>query len=283
MTDSKFKSFWRETYFLITRHNMGCMSAQLTYGVIVAIIPFLSVLFAFIHSRKNFENFLDGIMSPFLEKNFGFKIGHEIADYINNIVVHAQISELSIISFVTFLVTIILLLLLLESIFNTLLDTRLKRNYLISLLKCWLLLVFSPFLFVLETFRSEFLIKAFDFANRFLIGEDVTFLRLAVGYLSQTIFFALLYYIMPSRSMRFISAFFGACITTVSFDVIRYINVFLVKRALIADTSQLYGSIPLIAILFFVWLRLVLYILLLGFVFSVALERTVHQNTDTQS
>lgn len=277
MTNSKFKLFWQEAYFLATKHNMGCMSAQLTYGVIVALVPFFSILFAFIHSRKNFDNFLDGMMNPFLQKNFGAKIGNEIASYINNIVINAQISELSIISFVSFLVTVILLLLLLESIFNALLDSKFKKNYFISLLKSWLLLTFSPFLFMLETFRSEFLIKAFNFVDHFLISEDVFFLRMAVGYLSQTIFFALLYYVMPSKSVRFFAAFFGACITTISLDVVRYINVYLVKTALIADTSQLYGSIPLIAILFFVWLRLVLYIILFGFVFSVAFERTFYK------
>lgn len=277
MTNSKFKLFWQETYFLATKHNMACMSAQLTYGVIIAIVPFFSVLFAFIHSRKNFDDFLDGMMRPFLQKNFGFQIGKDIADYISNIVVNAQISELSIISFVSFLVTSILLLLLLESVFNTLLDSKLRKNYFISLLKCWLLLTFSPFLFMLETFRSEFLIQAFNFADHFLISEDISFLRLAIGYLSQTIFFALLYYIMPSRSIKFLATFFGACITIVSLDVVRYINVYLVKSALTADTSQLYGSIPLMAILFFVWLRLVLYIILFGFVFSVAFERTFYK------
>lgn len=277
MTDSKFKLFWRETYFLATKHNMSCMSAQLTYGVIIAIVPFFAVLFAFIHSRKNFDNFLDGIISPFLQKNFGFTIGKDIANYINNVVVNAQISELSIISFVSFLVTIILLLLLLESIFNTLLDTKLKKNYFVSLLKCWLLLTFSPFLFMLETFRSEFLINAFNFVDHFLINEDIRFLRLLVGFFSQTVFFALLYYVMPSRSVKFFAAFFGAFVTTFSLEVVRYINIYLVKNALVADTSQLYGSIPLIAILFFVWLRLVLYIILFGFVFSVAFERTVYK------
>lgn len=270
------KMFWREAYFIANKHNMNCMSAQLTYGVIVAIVPFFAVLFAFIHSRKNFSTILDGIINPFINDNFGANVGSEIANYIRSIVLHVQITELSIISFVSFLVTVILLLLLIESIFNALLDAKNEKNFLKSLLKCWLLLALSPFLFVLDTLRSDFLIATFNFANTFLIREDIKFLRLIMGYISQAIFFSFLFYIMPSRRLKFSAAFVGASFTIVALEVIRYINIYLVKTAIMADTTQLYGSVPLIAILFFVWLRLVLLIILYGFVISTAFERVFH-------
>lgn len=273
---SKIKMFWQEAYFIASKHNMNCMSAQLTYGVIVAIVPFFAVLFAFIHSRRNFSTILDGIINPFIKDNFGASVGNEIAEYIRSIILHVQITELSIISFVSFLVTVILLLLLIESVFNALLDARNEKSFLKSLLKCWLLLAFSPFLFVLVTLRSDFLIATFNFANNFLIREDIKFLKIAVGYASQALFFSVLYYIMPSRRMKFSAAFIGACFTTIALDIVRYINVYLVKTALMADTTQLYGSVPLIAILFFVWLRLVLLIILIGFVISSAFERVFH-------
>lgn len=273
----KMKSFWREAYFIATKHNMSCMSAQLTYAVIVAIVPFFSVVFTFVHSRKNFETILDAIITPFIMNNFGKNVGTEIINYIRSVVIQAQITELSIISLVSFLVTVILLLLLIESIFNALLDSKIEKNYLVSFLKCWLLLVFSPFLFVLVTFRSDFLISVLNLTQNFFAREEAKIVVTVFGYISQVLFFTLLYYIMPSRMPKFFAAMFGATITTIVLEVIRYINIYLVKNALAADTHQLYGSVPLMAILFFVWLRLVLLMIMFGFVFSTAFERVVYK------
>lgn len=276
---SGMRMFWREFYFIASKHSMSCMSAQLTYGVIVAIVPFLAVLFTFIHSRKNFESILHDYITPFIQNNFGANVGKEILNYIQSVILNLQLTELSIISLVSFLVTVILLLLLIESIFNTLLDAVSEKNIFKSLFKSWLIIAFSPFLFVLVTFRSSFLIQLFNLANAFLIREDIKFLSVLVGYLSQALFFSLLFYIMPSRQMKFLAAFFGACVTTIALDIIQYVNIYLVKTAVMADTHQLYGSIPLIAILFFVWLRIVLYVILLGFVFSTTFERVVYKKT----
>ncbi len=275
----KLKSFLKESYFILTKHNMSCMSAQLTYALIVAIVPFFAVLFSFIHSKKNFQEIINTIVAPFIKDNFGLKVGNDILEYITSVVTQVQVTELSIISLISLLVTVILLLLLLESVFNTLLDAKKEKNYFISLLKCWLLLVFSPFLFVLFAIRSRIFLTALDLADNIPIDSSAQIVSFILGYISQVIFYALLYYIMPSRRPRFTAAILGGVITTVSLDILRYINIYLVKSALSADTSQLYGSVPLIAILFFVWLRLVLYIILVGFVFTTAAERVILKKT----
>jgi len=283
MPSSKLKSFFLESYYIVTKHNMNCMSAQLTYAVIVTIVPFFAVIFAFIHSRRNFVSILDNYVDPFIVDNFGSNIGIEISEYVRTIILKIQITDISIISFASFLITVILLLLLLESIFNALLDAKDSQKYVISLLKCWLLLVCSPFLFILSTLRSQFLLAVLDVTKKFVIREDIKFLTFTFGYLSQVMFFALLYYIMPSRRPKFTAAILGGFITTVALDALRYVNIFLVKHALAADTSQIYGSIPLIAILFFVWLRLVIFMVLIGFVFTTAYERVYHKHKRVKS
>jgi hypothetical protein len=117
----------------------------------------------------------------------------------------------------------------------------------------------TPLFIVLSTAKSSELISAFK-ANGGLLNEYgiVDFLRSTAGHLSQMMGFGALFMILPERKPRLVSAFWGAVITHLIFQFLAAINVHYASFVFSNRTNiQLYGSLPLLVLVFLIWVRLV--------------------------
>jgi hypothetical protein len=82
---------------------------------------------------------------------------------------------------------------------------------------------------------------------------------------------------IPNRKISAKALLTGSLVALLCFHGVAGINLFLTKRTF-ADSSMtnLYGSIPLLFVVFFIWLRLLWYVVLLGACVCLAAEEEWH-------
>jgi len=270
----KLELTFREFIHVVRHTNISTKSAQITYTFILSIVPFLAIIFTFIHSFNGFENILTEVLEPLMKRHFGENIGSQIVSYLKIIIQNIQIKELGVISFLTFSFTVILLLLQIEDIFDDILNIQNKNRLFQRLVKCWVIVTLSPFLFALSSVKSDSIVQFLSFENIYFF--DYTFakwIRFFIGMGFQSIAFVLIYYLLPSKRMHLKSVLIGGIIASAFFEALKYVNLYLVKNALSNDPSKIYGTMPLIAVLFFVWIRMAWIVTLSGAAVSIASQR----------
>jgi membrane protein len=193
------------------------------------------------------------------------------------IVKNIEVKELGIISFCTFSVTVVLLLLQIEDIFDDILGIQSKNNLFQRLIKCWIIISLSPFLFALASLKSDSLIQVLNLEHLYFFEDDVAkWVRFSIGMAFQSLVFILAYYLLPSKRLHLKSVIIGGIIASILFEILKYVNIYLVKSSLSADPNKIYGTMPLIAVLFFVWIRFVWIVTLAGAGFSIASQRILY-------
>ena len=110
-------------------------------------------------------------------------------------------------------------------------------------------------------------------AQFILEGEFIKTIRFLLGLAFQSLYFIFLYSVMPSKRLKFKSLLIGGLTASILFEILQYINIFLAKSAMSADPSKIYGTVPLIAILFFAWIRLSWIVALCGASVCLAAEK----------
>jgi membrane protein len=271
-----FLAIIKEFIFILKTSNLNIKSAQITFTFILAIVPFLSILFTFVHSIHGFENILTTTISPMINKHFGKEVGIQISDYLQKIIQNIEIKELGIISFVTFSITVIMLLLTIEDNFNEIMHYKNEKSVFYRFLKCWIIITISPFLFILTALKSDNLVQIIQFNfPHFIEGPIIKGTRLILGLSFQSLYFIFLYYVMPSKRLNFKSVLSGGVLASILFEILQYFNIFLAKRAFATDPSKIYGTVPLIAVLFFAWIRFSWIVTLTGASFSLATQRVL--------
>jgi membrane protein len=273
----KIELILREFFYVLNHTNISTKSAQITYTFILSIVPFLAIVFTFIHSLNGFENILAAVFEPIIKRHFGEPIGDEISGYLQMIVKNIEVKELGIISFCTFSVTVVLLLLQIEDIFDDILGIQSKNNLFQRLIKCWIIISLSPFLFALASLKSDSLIQVLNLEHLYFFEDDVAkWVRFSIGMAFQSLVFILAYYLLPSKRLHLKSVIIGGIIASILFEILKYVNIYLVKSSLSADPNKIYGTMPLIAVLFFVWIRFVWIVTLAGAGFSIASQRILY-------
>lgn len=269
-------SLLRETIFILKNSKISEKSAQLTYISILSIVPLIAILFSFIHAFQGFNILINEFISPTISKHFGNQAGKEIILYLNSIISNLKLKELGIISFATFLFTVILLILKVEDNIDDLMEFRNKSKLINRIIKCWLILTITPFIFTLASLKSDSFLKLLNIEkNSIFSGFTVHSFRISIGLFFQWFFFSLIFYIFPSKKVSLRSALLGGFISNILFALLSLVNVYFAKRALATDPSHIYGSVAIIAVLFFVWIRLIWIIILIGASVTKASEKII--------
>ncbi|BBH51916.1 YihY/virulence factor BrkB family protein [Fluviispira sanaruensis] len=273
----KCELVFRESIFVLRNSNLSEKSAQLTYTSILSVVPLLAILFTFIHTVNGLNDFFVQTISPTIIKHFGIVAGLQISEYLHILIKNLEVKELGIISLVTFLVTVVLLLLRIEDTFDEIMDIKGKLSLFNRLTKCWVILTITPFILGLASIKSDqfiswITIKDFDSYNTLAIKS----FRMGFGMFFQALFFVIIYYIIPSKRLNFKVVLFGGVISSLLFEGLQFLNVYLARRAFSGDPIHMYGTAPLIAVLFFVWLRIIWIITLFGAALTVSCQRIIY-------
>lgn len=277
-TQSGVELFCRDLVWRLAHKNLGANSAAITYQLILSFVPLLAIAFTFFQVFGGLDFFIKSVIFPRLELYFRPDNAATMRAYLKSIVANIQTRTLGATALLTLLITVTTLLAAIERAFNHIRESRRERNWLTRTLNYWLLLTLTPFVIVVSTAKStEILswISNFLPISSALDGSMLSKLARRVGaFAMESAGFALLYWVLPSRRVTTGAALVGGLVAGTGFESLQWINGYLSARVYReASLVQLYGSVPLIIVVLFVWLRLVCLVLLSGMVCSASWSR----------
>ena len=241
------------------RFDIASDSRALSFTFILSLVPLLAIAFTFFKLFGGLQYFIESTLKPFLDKNFPSGVASQLNGLIDGFVGNLQTGTLGVVSFVTLLATVVALMMNIEQSFNRIFEARDHRSMFKRIGSYWIMLSATPLFIALSTAKSSELISAFR-TNAGVLNEYgiVDFLRTSAGHIFQMTGFGAMFMILPERKPRLISALWGAIITHLIFQFLAAINVQYATFVFSNRTNvQLYGSLPLLVLVFLIWVRLV--------------------------
>jgi YihY family inner membrane protein len=272
----------RHTIHIFVARNLAGRSASITYHLILSLVPILGIAFTFFKAFGGLENLLEESVIPKITSYFDPAVSVAMGRYLQNFVANMQTGTLGVTALLTLLLTIVALMGATETAFNEIVETRHERPWLQRLLNYWLLITLTPFVAVVSIVKSTELLEAFSgYLPAGLAQGQHELLRLIAAYLVEACGFSILYYVLPARRVTAGAAALGGAFAALGFESLQWVNGYVTGR-LIHEASllQLYGSVPVIIVVLFIWMRLVAVVLLAGMAFASAVNRVLAARSD---
>ena len=253
-------------------------SAAISYNMILSVVPLLAILLSFFKFFGGLDILVESIILPKLFDLFNEQVAQVMAAYLRGFLGSLSSGELGAAAFLTLLLTVTTLMGAIEMAFNRVLEFESERPLVQRLLNYWLLLTLTPFVVVVSVSKStELLGWVADLFPGAAVPEgfqNAAALRVVAAFAFECVGFTILYWVLPSRRVALRYAALGGLCAAIGFESLQWLNHAMTSR-LFGDASllALYGRVPIIAVVFFIWLRLVSVVLLLGMVVVVGAER----------
>lgn len=265
----------REFINVARTKDLQTLSSSITYSFILALVPLLAIAFTFFKVFGGLKEFIERTMRPLILRAFQGDAGGQLASYLEALVENLETGTLGAVSFVTFFITVISLLMTIETSFNTINDVTRERSLLRRLMNYWALISLTPLLIVFSTAKSSQLVGRFtDIAALLDQFGILNVLRYLLAFSAECCVFAFLYAVLPARKPTLRAVLSGGLCAALLFELLQRLNYLIVRGTLTDSTSmQIYGSAPLLAVAFFIWIRLVWVVILVGACLAVAMTR----------
>ncbi|MBM3380959.1 MAG: YihY/virulence factor BrkB family protein [Betaproteobacteria bacterium] len=263
------------------RNNILADSQALSFTFILSLVPLLTIAFTIFKWFGGLSLFIDKTLKPFLAKNFPDSVTSELHTLMDKFVANLETGALGAVSFATLLATVIALMMNIETSFNRIFETKFKRALIRRIGSYWVMLSAFPFVIVLSTAKSSQLMTALQSSMGILSQFGLLdYLRFIVGHLVQIAGFGALFVVLPEKKPRLTAVFWGALVTHLIFQLLAAINVqyasFVFSNRL---NLKIYGSLPLLVLVFLIWVRLVW----LGILFGACLCASIDKFLESKS
>ncbi len=233
------------------RDNISMMASGMVYSTLIAIVPCLTFLVAFLSAFGVLQPFMD-LITIMLKETFGDSTGIELMSYIEQFSSNAM--SLGVIGLVSFIFTGILLVNKIYTVINHIFRTHASSGTVRRFTAFLTLLIMGAFM-VVVVFALRSMVG--DKIRNILIGDERTssFLYSVLMFLIIWVLLFLLYYAVPNSKIRFISAAIGATTCLVSLAIVT--ALFRTIASMMVSYSVIYGSMASIFIallfLYVVW------------------------------
>ena len=261
---------WNNTagffYYTLKRfYNDNCfqMASSLTYAILLALVPLMTIGFAIFSAFPVFAE-LKSQAQDILFSNLVPGVGVKVQEYLNNFMENA--SGLTTFGVVGLTFSAILLLSTIETSFSTIWRISEPRHLVMRFLSFWTVLTFSPLLFAMAlslpgvfmtTIETQFLVF-------FPFIQSLTYIPVVFEFLG----FTLIYLIIPNRSIHWFDAIRGGLLATLVFEVSKRGFVWYIQTFPVYET--IYGALSTIPI-FLIWMYIFWCTVLLGAVTTAAI------------
>ena len=230
----------------MSKDNLTMIASGMVYSTLIAIVPCLTFLFAFLSAFGVLQPFMN-IIGFVLHDTFGEQTGDELIAYIQQFSSNAM--SLGVVGLVSFIITGILLVdkiyIATNNIFHTKPSTGTMRRFTTFLT----FLIVGAFLIVVS-FALQSMLQ--NTLSRIAIGTERPkgVLSIFMPYIVIWLFLFLLYKAVPSAKIRFGAASVGAFTGVISLSIAS--RIFSIITKWMVSYSVIYGSMAsiLIALLF---------------------------------
>lgn len=244
-----------------TRQTMR-VAASLSYTSLLALVPLAAIGVAVMSAFPVFDSAradLADLIFTYVAPHAGAQVQQYLDRFVGNT------TQLTTVGVVGLAVTTVLLLATIETAFNVIWGVAERRALLTRLLAYWATVTLGPLLLGAGVSLSTWLFTA-DLDVLGVTGMRTAVLRMLPVALT-AVGFAVLYVVMPARSVQWRHAAVGAIVAALLFEALK--RGFGVYVAAAGGFTSIYG--PLAALpLFLVWMYLAWAVVLLGAVVAAA-------------
>ena len=258
------------------QQKIGPQAVALSYLSVMALVPFLAIIFA-ITGGLGF----DGLLKDFMYENFSSSQGviDTVLSFSQNIIDTARSGWMGLLNALLFLWIIYRLMAGVESAFNNVWKVNSNRSLVRRLSYYLMILILTPFV-ILVLFSGSFVytnlleymglnIEEFSFIKKVL--SWVLFVAIAA------LTFSAMYKFIPKYKVEYGVAFRAALFAAVAFTAVQFL--YLETQLLVTRLNGVYGTFAAIP-LFMVWLNISWNIILMGAELSYAFQHVDTYNLE---
>ena len=250
-------------------HSIGLQAAALTFFSIIAIIPFVAVVYA-ITNGFGFTKELESIIyANFPEQE---ELVHWILQFAHNLLDTSKSGLFGIIGFLTFSWSIISVLVSVENSFNTLWQVKKSHPITKKLLVYIGIISLSPLLIavslMLPLSYGELMQRIGGYDIKLFSSLQLIFGRLLLFFFFCPLIFAA-YKLIPNTKVQNRSALRAAIITTVVFMLLQVLYV--ETQLFVSRLNAIYGAFAAIPF-FMMWMQMSWLLILIGAELSYAFQ-----------
>ena len=242
------------------QQKIGPQAVALSYLSVMALVPFLAIVFAITGGLG-----VDGLLKEFMYSNFSANQGviDTVLSFSQNIIDTARSGWMGLLNALLFLWIIYRLMAGVESAFNNVWKVNGNRSLVRRLSYYLLILILSPFV-ILVLFSGSFVYtNLLDYMG--LNIEEFSFIKKVLSWLLFIIVAALtfsaMYKFIPKYKVEYGVAFRAAVFAAVAFTGMQFL--YLETQLLVTRLNGVYGTFAAIP-LFMVWLNISWNIILMG-------------------
>ena len=241
----------------LTGVGLARTAAALSFTTVLGLVPVFTVAFTYIASYPLFERWLVAL-ERFLGRHLIPGSGAAIRPYLDEFT--AKAANLQGIAFAIVVATALLLVATVEREINAIWGSREPRSLVRRLFVYGLGITLGPLAVGAAVYSTNWLIEASLEAAPFS-GPAVSRLATPIAVGLATLFFTLLYAVLPARRVPIRSALTGGLVAALAFEVAK--RGFVLYVASVPGYQRVYGAVAVLP-LFLVWIFVSWIIVLFG-------------------
>lgn len=256
------------------RRDQGMQSASsLTYTTLLSLVPLLAIAFAIFAAFPAFES-VRGQLEETIFHNLVPGVGGDVREYMNKFL--RNTGQLGTVGVVALGLSAVLLLATIEATFNRIWRVERPRPLLVRFLVYWGVLTLGPLLIgagislttdVFSVAREGLTLAGLDSGSLDVAVDDGGPGEQLLSVVLQTVFFTVLFAVVPNRRVTWRDALIGGFVSGAGFQILKTGFAWYLANVLTYQT--IYGAMAVFPI-FLIWLYLSWCVVLLGAVFSAS-------------
>ena len=268
---SRLRDLWRFMQRRLSEEQVPQVAGSLTFTTVLAVVPVMTIAFAIFTTFPLFNTFRDALEAYFVQSLMPRGVTNTILDNLS--LFAAKANRLSAVGAVTLVLTAIMMFAIVDRSLNRIWRVKTPRSFTQSLIVYWAIMTLGPLL-IGASLSLTTLVSPVASTLAQQLPWMGTVAAISVSLLLMTMFFGLLYLIVPNRLVDWRDALIGGLVAAIAFEMTnRGFSFFITK---FPSYRVIYGALAAVPI-FLVWVYLFWLITLLGAVLAVALPVVKHE------
>ena len=268
---SRLRDLWRFMQRRLSEEQVPQVAGSLTFTTVLAVVPVMTIAFAIFTTFPLFNTFRDALEAYFIQSLMPRGVTNTILDNLS--LFAAKANRLSAVGAVTLVLTAIMMFAIVDRSLNRIWRVKTPRSFTQSLIVYWAIMTLGPLL-IGASLSLTTLVSPVASTLAQQLPWMGTVAAISVSLLLMTMFFGLLYLIVPNRLVDWRDALIGGLVAAIAFEMTNRGFAFFITK--FPSYRVIYGALAAVPI-FLVWVYLFWLITLLGAVLAVALPVVKHE------